>query len=107
MALRAGLMNKRVILQTLTVARTASGGATDTWADTTTVYAQIEELLGSEIFEAQQIAAGLTHRVTIRYRTVNPQQRLKYGTRILKINSIVNPGQRNEMLELICTEEDI
>lgn len=108
MALRAGTLNKRVILQTVSRVSNGGGGFTPTWADTTTLWAHLDELSGSEAFEAQQIASKVTHRVTIRYRTsVTPQQRLKYGTRILKIESVRNPDQRNEMLELMCSEEDI
>lgn len=108
MATAAGRLNKRVILQTLSQSSDGGGGFTDSWADTATLWAGIEELTGSEGFEAQQTAATLSHRVTIRYRaSVTPQQRIKYGTRILKINAVVNPGQLNERLELLCTEEDI
>lgn len=107
MALMAGRLNKRVILQTVSNATDGGGGVTETWADTVTLWAQIEELSGSESYEAQQVASRLTHKVTIRYRDVNPQQRLKYGTRILQIRGKINPGQRNESLELLCEEEDI
>lgn len=108
MALRAGTLNKRVILQTVGTSADGRGGVTETWSDTTTLWAHVEELSGSESFESQQIASNLTHRVTLRYRTsVVPQQRLKYGTRILKIVSVTNPDQRNEMLQLMCSEEDI
>ena len=108
MALRAGTLNKRVILQTVTQTTDGGGGFTDAWADTATLWANVEELTGSEGFEAQQTASSLSHRVTIRYRTsVTPVQRIKYGTRVLTINAVLNPGQRNEMLELMCSEEDI
>lgn len=108
MALRAGTLNKRVILQTVSNGADGRGGVTETWADTVTLWAHVEEMSGGEGYEAQQIASRLTHKVTLRYRTsVTPQQRLKYGTRILKIQSVANPDQRNEMLELSCSEEDI
>lgn len=109
MALQAGRMNKRVILQSVATATDGYGAAdTETWSNTATLWAHIEELTGSEGFEAQQTASSLSHKVTIRYRTsVTQQQRLSYGGRILKINAVVNPGQLNERLELLCTEEDI
>lgn len=108
MALRAGVLNKRVTLQTVSNSADGRGGVTETWGDTVTLWAHIEELAGSEAFTGQQIASNLTHRVTLRYRTsVAPQQRLKYGTRILKVISVRNPDQRNEMLEVMCSEEDI
>ncbi len=107
MAIRAGRLNKRVILQTVTPTRDTGGGATESWATTATLWAEIEELSGSEAFAGQQIASTLTHRVTLRYRSVNPQQRLLYGSRILKIEAVANPGQRNESVVLDCREEDI
>lgn len=107
MAIRAGRLNKRVILQTVTPTRDTGGGATEAWADTATLWAEIEELSGSEQFDAQQVASTLTHRVTLRYRAVTPQQRIKYGSRILRIESVANPGQRNESVVLQCREEDI
>jgi SPP1 family predicted phage head-tail adaptor len=108
MAILAGRMNKRVVLQTVSNSSDGGGGVTETWADTATLWAQIEELSGSESFEAQQVASRLSHEVKIRYRaSVTPQQRFKYGTRILKIRAIKNTGQRNEELVIGCEEEDI
>lgn len=108
MPIRAGRLNKRVTLQTNTPVSDGGGGFTDAWADTATLWAEIEELTGTEGYEAQQTASTLSHRVTIRYRTsVTPQQRLTYGSRVLKINAVLNPRQANERLELLCTEEDI
>lgn len=108
MAIAAGKLNKRVSLQTASLAADSYGAAsTETWATTATLWANVEELTGSEGYEAQQTASSLSHRVTIRYRTVTPQQRLLYGSRALRINAVLNPGQRNEMVELLCTEEDI
>lgn len=107
MVLRAGDLNKRIVLQTTTRTTDGGGGFTEVWADTVTVWANVEPLNGAERFEAQQVAASLSHRVTIRHRTVTPQQRVKYGTRIFRIQAVVNPHEGREMLQLLCEEEDI
>lgn len=107
MALAAGRLNKRVTLQTVTRTTDTGGGGTDSWGTTATLWAHIEELGGSEPFNGQQVASTLTHRVTLRYRSVTPQQRLLYGSRVLKIVAVQNPDQRNEMLVLDCREEFI
>ena len=47
----------------------------------------------------------MTHRVTIRHRDgVTPKMRLKFGTRILNIRAVINAGERNRTLELLCEE---
>jgi head-tail adaptor len=33
--------------------------------------------------------------------------RLLFGHRIFEINAVVNPGERNEELELLCTERGL
>lgn len=107
MALLAGVLRKRVTIQTLTQVSDGGGGFTEDWTDTATVWARVEPLDGTERFEAQQVSSALSHRVTIRHRAVTPQQRLKYGTRIFRINAVLNPEERDEMLHLLCEEEDI
>lgn len=107
MALRAGSLTKRVVIQTLTRTSDGGGGSTEDWADTVTVWARVEPLTGTERFQAQQVASSLSHRITIRNRTVTPQQRVKFGTRILRINAVIDPAERGEFLELMCEEEHI
>lgn len=108
MALRAGILNKRVVLQTVSRALTASGGATETWSDTATVWAAIRPLTGVERYEAQQVKGTLSTEVEIRYRAVTAQQRFKYGSRYFYITQPpVNPDERNERLVCICEEQNV
>lgn len=106
MALAAGTLNRRIILQTVTLAADGYGGSTETWADTATVWARVEALAGDEAFQAMQMAASVSHRITIRKRTVTAQQRVRYGTKTLVIRA-VRPDERDEMTELLCDEENI
>lgn len=103
MSIRAGSLNRRVTIQTVTRTLDAGGGATEAWADTATVWARVEALTGSEALQAMQVAAGLSHRVTIRKRAVTPQQRVKYGTDILLIRA-VRPDEHDEYRELLCDQ---
>lgn len=109
MPIAAGRLNKRVVLQTSSVTRTASGGATTTWADTATVWAAIRPLTGSERFHAQRVSASLTSEVEIRYRpNVVAQQRFKYGTRFFYITQPpINENSRNERLVCLCEERNV
>lgn len=106
MALQAGSLNRLITLQTVAVAADSGGGSVETWANTATVWARVEALTGDEGFQAMQVAASVSHRVTIRKRTVTPQQRVKYGAKIFKIRA-VRPDERDELIELLCDEEHI
>lgn len=106
MALRAGDLRERVTLQTATLTTDGGGGSTETWADVVTVWARVEPLTGREGFEAMQIASSMSHRVTIRQRSVTPQQRVKWGSKILLITA-VRPDETNESVQLLCREDDV
>lgn len=106
MALPAGQLNRRVTIQTSTMTSDDGGGGAETWADTVTVWARVEALAGTEAWQAMQVAASMSHRVTIRKRAVTAQQRVKHDTDILLIRS-VRPDERNEMLELLCEQVNI
>ncbi len=98
-------LRHRITLQTLTRTADAGGGYSETWTDTATVWASIEPLNGYERFQAQQMEAGLSHKITMRYRTgVSPVMRVKFGARIFRIHAVLNPDERNERLVLTCAE---
>ena len=105
MTVIAGRLNKRVTLQSATLARDGHGQAIETWSNVATVWAAIEPIRGREYFAAQQVSAETTHRVTIRHRSgVSPQWRVVFGSRTFRIESVINPLEKNERLELMCVE---
>lgn len=102
----AGELNKRVILQVSTKARTTGGDVTETWTDYATVWAKIRPLRGREYYNAQQIQTENYVEITIRFRhNVTPEWRINYGRRYFNIETVINPDESNQYLELICTEE--
>lgn len=106
--LRAGLLSKRVTLQTLVRTADAGGGATETWSDTATMWARVAPLTGTERFAAQQIQSGLSTEVEIRYRTgVVPQQRFTFAARLFYIEQVINPRERNRSLICMCAERNV
>ena len=105
MTVIAGRLNKRITLQSATTARDGHGQPVETWAAVATVWAAIEPIRGREYFAAQQFSAETTHRVTIRYRSgVSPQWRVVFGSRTFRIESVINPLEKNERIELMCVE---
>lgn len=77
-----------------------------TLAAAITVWASVEPTRGREYQEAQRIRPELTYKVTTRYhKGITPDMLIKYKERIFEIVSIINVRERNEMLEIICTEK--
>ena len=47
----------------------------------------------------------MTHRVKIRYRAgVTAKMRLTFGARVFNIRGVINAGERDRTLELLCEE---
>jgi SPP1 family predicted phage head-tail adaptor len=102
----AGKLREKIEVQSSTVSQDTEGGVTLTWATIAggRVWAAVEPLSGNEQMLAQQVNAGLSHRVRIRYMPITTKHRISYRSRILDINAIVNVDERREQLELLCTE---
>lgn len=107
MTLRAGLLNRRVTLQSPTRTPDGRGGYTTAWNDVATLWARVEPVSTGERVAAAQVQGEISHRVTIRHRAgITTDMRLLYGTRAL---AIVGPPrdieERHEAIELVCNEE--
>lgn len=99
--MRAGRLRHYITIQTVTITNDV-----ESWADThANVPASIEPLRGREFWESQTVSAETAYRVTIRYRSgVLPTMRVKWGTRIFRINAVLNIEERNRELHLMCVE---
>lgn len=105
----AGRLRHRVILQSPAGSADAYGERVTTWTDVATVWAAIDPLTLSQTLQGGQEQAGITHRITIRYSATvaacAADWRVKFGTRVLPlIGPPRNPGERNEVLELLVGE---
>jgi SPP1 family predicted phage head-tail adaptor len=75
----AGFLDQRITIQTLTVVRGALGGHDETWSPLATVWAQMMDMTGREIFQAKAMGSAATVLITIRYRSdVRASQRILF-----------------------------
>jgi SPP1 family predicted phage head-tail adaptor len=105
--MRAGRLRHRITIQEFRVTgRNVIGGEVKDWVNVATVWAGIEPIRGREYLAADQPRAELTHRVPMRYRPgiVPTTMRVKYGSRVFDIKSVIDPDERHVDLELMCTE---
>jgi len=98
-------MRHRITLEAPTETQTADGSVTRTWAPFAAVWASVEPLLGREYFDAQREQADVSHRVCMRYLAgVTHSMRVSWGPRVFEIESVLNAGERNRELILMCRE---
>lgn len=106
MPLRAGLLRHQITVQTPTDVTDATGAVSSTWETLVTAWAAIWPVTAKEQVAAGQLITTLSHRIRMRYYDgVTSKCRVKFGNRYFDIKAVINAEERNEMLDLLCTEE--
>lgn len=100
-----GELRHRVTLQSEYGSGDQQGGRASTWADEATVWASIEPMAGKETYAWGKLLGEATSVVRIRYRSgVRPKMRLKYGSRVMDITSVIDEHEAHRFLVLGCVE---
>lgn len=103
--MRAGLLNKRVTIQSYTATQDALGQESRTWAEFATRWASIEWASGGEPWSASAPDPRRAAKVKIRHTEgVTSKMRLLYGSRVLEIDAVHPTRERGEEMVLLCTE---
>ena len=105
--MRAGWLRHRVEILEKVVSRDSFGAEVVSWATAAVVWASVEPIRGREYIEAKQGQVEVSHRVVMRWREgVSAEMRLRIaGGRMLEIESVIDPVERGERLELMCREQ--
>ena len=105
MVFRVGDLNKRIELQSPTSVSDGMGGETLTWSTAVTVWGSIMPVSANEVIKAGAPTMTVSHRVKIRYYSdLGADWRMKFGDRYFSIVSIINPNEKNEVLDVLCKE---
>lgn len=84
---------------------TGFGNQVPTFSDWKKSRAVVEPLRGRELWRVQQTQAEVTHKLTLPYISgVTPKHRVDFRGRKFNISSVINIGERNKILELMCKE---
>ena len=98
-------LNHRIQIEQAAEASDGTGDPVRTWSLVATLWASVNALTGREAFNAKQVLAEVTHRVTIRYRTgLTPKMRVKFDGRYFDILSVLDAKETKVWLELMCVE---
>jgi SPP1 family predicted phage head-tail adaptor len=103
---RAGQLDRKIEIQRYAPNRDeTSGEIVPGWATLYTVWASKKQQSGREAIRAEQLVASQTVVFTIRYKDVQPKDRVLFEGRYYDIKSINELG-RKEGLELITEGKD-
>lgn len=109
--MEAGKLNRRVQILARTTTRDDAGGQSDTWTAVAERWASIDIQYSALTYETTEFMSKATYRIILRYdktlalTVANRIQNIDPGTNtthVYEIESIVNPGQYNEQLMLLC-----
>lgn len=103
-----GKLDRRVTLQSASIVKDATGGPVETWADVATVWANVYDLSGKAINEAQQVGSAVNRRVTIRWRAdATSALRVKFADGSTAKVAFVRELGRKDYLELHCEDLNV
>lgn len=105
MSLDAGRLSHRITLQAAVTSRDEFGGVAHTWTPVATVWAEIVPLSGREFVAAQAAQAGVTTRITIRYRDgVTPSMRILHDGVTYSIKAVLPDPTLRRHITLMCEQ---
>lgn len=103
MLIESGKLRQRVTVQRRDVTQNEFGEQATTWATVATLWAEVVDRSGSQIFKAEQQINETHTRVRIRYRAdITPAMRVVYRGVNYDVAAVLDlTGDRN-FLELTC-----
>ena len=113
MSIAAGALRESINVERLVdAAKDSFGESVGTWTLLLTVRAQVTQLSGSDLVEAQQLKPTASLRVRMRWASeisdLSGDDRLVWGNRVLHIEGTpVNVDQRDEVFDILCSDKGV
>lgn len=81
------------------------GGFSDTWIPRLRVWAKLSPVSARERIESDKVTMNVSHTIVIPYIDgFKPSWRLTKRSRVFEVVSILNTGERDEDLQILCKE---
>lgn len=104
--MRAGRLRHWLTVERATETKNDTGEVVRGWATAEERWGAITPLTGQERSAAQQVTPNVSHRIRLRYgSTVTAKDRITHAGRTFNINAVMNSGEQNRQLELLCVED--
>lgn len=99
-------LDKRILIEGLSLVPNDTGGQVKTWDTVATVWARIKTKLKREINFAQRIEPRKVFEITIRYRAgLSESMRVVFENRIFQIKAMMNVDEQKEWILMECEED--
>lgn len=104
--MKAGQLKEFVTVQQAATTSDVGPGKTVAWTTLAAdLFAAVIPAGGAERLQVDGIRSYVSYRVTLRHRDdIEPKMRLIWGSRVLQIQTVVDPDGRRRTLELDCVE---
>ena len=102
--MNAGEMNRRIIFQQNEGTRNELNEIIPNWVEHKTVWANVQETGGREIYQAQKVNAETTAVFKIRWRRINTKMRIIHDNRTVEILFVADPDGRRDQLNIATKE---
>jgi SPP1 family predicted phage head-tail adaptor len=100
-----GSKEKRIRIEQAVQTADGHGGHTTTASLRAVVYAHERSLTGREALQAAQVSAVLSSVWEIWFRSdISVKDRIRYKTRVIEIEAVIDPTDTREELHLFCSE---
>lgn len=100
-----GKLNRRIEVLEYISERDSFGGTDGIWQTVGRVWANIEPVSGTEFFNAQQVNAEMTTKITVRfYAGLTVMHRIKYGEKLYEILGIADERTAHRLTVINCKE---
>ena len=98
-------MRHRITIEAPVETQAADGSILTTWETFIEAWASVEPLIGREYFAQQREQATVSHKIRMRHIAgITHKMRITWGTRLFEIESVLNVGERNREIVLMCQE---
>jgi SPP1 family predicted phage head-tail adaptor len=103
MLIAASKLRHRITVQRKDRIRDAFGDPVVQWTDVCTVWAEVVDRTGKQVYDTEQDIDAVTTRVRIRFRTdIEPQMRVVYNGNFYEIHAVMDLNGRGDFIELVC-----
>jgi SPP1 family predicted phage head-tail adaptor len=104
--MKIGRMDQRIEIQdNQSSTQDAHGNPVADWRTVLRCWAAVSPASGGEAMVANQVNGKLPIKITMRpIYAVTTRNRVRVGTRLLDVNSVVDVDSAGRVLELVCTE---
>lgn len=103
--MRSGMLRHRITVQNSSVTVDAMGERDHSYSDGLSCWARVVPTKETELQDADQTKARITHKISVRYRTdITPTTRIKFGSRIFEVVQVLNRDELDEQLDIMALE---